>query len=114
MNVKEKGQSGIYTKVYGYIPKDAELKSYKTEKGSIDKVIFDVVYETGSIDKSTNKPQTKGIRCEVAPIKLGGSLPVAGTKIEVGGPLRVDYDKEKDISFVEVKKVKKKKEEKEE
>jgi hypothetical protein len=103
MNVKEKGQSGIYTKVYGYIPKDAELKSYKTEKGSIDKVIFDVVYETGSIDKSTNKPQTKGIRCEVAPIKLAGSLPVAGTKIEVGGPLRVDYDKEKEKTYVSVR-----------
>jgi hypothetical protein len=103
MNVKEKGQSGIYTKVYGYIPKDAELKSYKTEKGSIDKVIFDVVYETGSIDKSTNKPQTKGIRCEVAPIKLGGSLPVAGTKIEVGGPLRVDYDKEGKKTYVSVR-----------
>ena len=103
MNVKEKGQSGIYTKVYGYIPKDAELKSYKTEKGSIYKVIFDVVYETGSIDKSTNKPQTKGIRCEVAPIKLGGSLPVAGTKIEVGGPLRVDYDKEKEKTYVSVR-----------
>ena len=103
MNVKEKGQSGIYTKVYGYIPKDAELKSYKTEKGSIDKVIFDVVYETGSIDKSTNKPQTTGIRCEVAPIKLGGSLPVAGTKIEVGGPLRVDYDKEKEKTYVSVR-----------
>lgn len=103
MNVKEKGQSGIYTKVYGYIPKDAELKSYKTEKGSIDKVIFDVVYETGSIDKSTNKPQTKGIRCEVAPIKLAGILPVAGTKIEVGGPLRVDYDKEKEKTYVSVR-----------
>jgi hypothetical protein len=103
MNVKEKGQSGIYTKVYGYIPKDAELKSYKTEKGSIDKVIFDVVYETGSIDKSTNKPLTKGIRCEVAPNKLGGSLPAAGTKIEVGGPLRVDYDKEKEKTYVSVR-----------
>jgi len=103
MNVKEKGQSGIYTKVYGYIPKDAELKSYKTEKGSIDKVIFDVVYETGSIDKSTNKPQTKGIRCEVAPNKLSGNLPAAGTKIEVGGPLRVDYDKEKEKTYVSVR-----------
>jgi hypothetical protein len=103
MNVKEKGQSGIFTYVYGYIPKDAELKSYKTEKGSIDKVIFDVVYETGSIDKSTNKPQTKGIRCEVSPNKLGGSLPVAGTKIEVGGPLRVDYDKEKEKTYVSVR-----------
>ena len=57
----------------------------------------------GSIDKSTNKPQTKGIRCEVAPIKLGGSLPVAGTKIEVGGPLRVDYDKEKEKTYVSVR-----------
>jgi len=103
MNVKEKGQSGIFTYVYGYIPKDAELKSYKTEKGSIDKVIFDVVYETGSIDKSTNKPQTKGIRCEVAPNKLSGSLPAAGTKIEVGGPLRVDYDKEKEKTYVSVR-----------
>ena len=103
MNVKEKGQSGIYTSVYGYIPKDAELKSYKTEKGSIDKVIFDVVYETGSIDRTTNKPQTKGIRCEVTPSKLGGSLPSAGTKIEVSGPLRVDYDKEEKKTYVSVR-----------
>jgi hypothetical protein len=28
---------------------------------------------------------------------------VAGTKIEVGGPLRVDYDKEKEKTYVSVR-----------
>ena len=39
MNVKEKGQSGIYTKVYGYIPKDVETKQFTTEKGTVEGLI---------------------------------------------------------------------------
>ena len=103
MNVKQKGQSGIYTKVYGYVPKDAEIKKIPTEKGSVDLIVFDLVYDTGSVNRETKAPITKGIRCEVAPNKLSGSLPAAGTKIEVGGPLRVDYDKEKEKTYVSVR-----------
>ena len=65
MNVKEKGQSGIYTKVYGYIPKDVETKKIETIKGTIDLLVFDLVYDTGSVVKETKAPITKGIRCEV-------------------------------------------------
>jgi hypothetical protein len=103
MNVKEKGQSGIYTKVYGYVPKDAEHKSIKTEKGTIDLVVFDLVYDTGSVNKETKAPITKGIRCEVSASKLNGVVPKAGTKMEAGGPLRIDYDKAKEKTYVSLK-----------
>lgn len=103
MNVKEKGQPGIYTKVYGYVPKDAEFKSIKTEKGTIDLVVFDLVYDTGSVNRETKAPITKGIRCEVSASKLNGELPKKGSRLEVGGPLRIDYDKEKEKTYVSLK-----------
>jgi hypothetical protein len=104
MNVKEKGQSGIYTKVYGYIPKDVERKQFTTEKGTVDLLVFDLVYDTGSISKETKAPITKGMRCEVAASKLGaGEILRKGSKLEVGGPLRVDYDKLKDKTYVSVR-----------
>ena len=104
MNVKEKGQSGIYTKVYGYIPKDVETKQFTTEKGTVDLLVFDLVYDTGSISRETKAPITKGMRCEVAKSKLGaGEVLRKGSRLEVGGPLRVDYDKLKDKTYVSVR-----------
>jgi hypothetical protein len=103
MNVKEKGQPGIYTKVYGYVPKDAELKTIKTERGTIDLVVFDLVYDTGSVNRETKAPISKGIRCEVSASKLNGEIPKRGSKLEVAGPLRIDYDKEKDKTYISLK-----------
>jgi hypothetical protein len=103
MNVKEKGQPGIYTKVYGYVPKDAEIKSFNTEKGKIDYVVFDLVYDTGSVDRDTKAPISKGIRCEVSASKLNGELPKKGSKLEVAGPLRIDYNKEKKQTYISLK-----------
>lgn len=91
MNVKEKGKSGIYTKVYGYIPKVPEVKKV----GKTDYWQFDLVYDTGSVDLKTNKPITGGIRCQVSAEKCAQNnitLKV-GSRLEVGGPLKVDYVK---------------------
>jgi hypothetical protein len=103
MNVKQKGQSGIYTKVYGYVPKDAEIKKIPTEKGSVDLIVFDLVYDTGSVNRETKAPITKGIRCEVAASKVSGEIIKKGSKLEVGGPLRIDYDKEKERTYISLK-----------
>lgn len=103
MNVKEKGAPGIYTKVYGYVPKDAETKTIITERGSIDLVVFDLVYETGSVNRETKAPVTKGIRCEVSSTKLNGELPKKGARLEVGGPLRIDYDPDKEKTYISLK-----------
>lgn len=103
MDVKSKGVPGIYTKVYGYVPEDAQTKTIVTEKGNLDLMVFDLVYETGSLNKETKRPVKKGIRCEVLKSKLNGESIIAGTKLEVGGPLRIDYNKEKEKTYVSLK-----------
>jgi len=101
MNVKEKGKSGIYTKVYGYIPKEPELKKV----GTTDYFQFDLVYETGSVDTSTNKPKTAGMRCQVAAEKcVKNNITLKkGSRLEVGGPLKVDYVEAKKKTYVSVR-----------
>jgi len=103
MNVKQKGQPGIYTKVYGYVPKDPETRSIRTEKGNVDLIVFDLVYDTGSVNRETKAPITKGIRCEVSAEKLKGEIPKKGSKLEVGGNLRIDYDKDKEKTYISLK-----------
>jgi hypothetical protein len=44
------------------------------------------------------------MRCEVAKSKLGaGEVLRKGSKVEVGGPLRVDYDKVEKKTYVSVR-----------
>ena len=102
MNVKEKGQPGIYTKVYGFVYEDAETITRKKSDGTDFNVVqFTVGYETGSVD-SKKVPIVKFMRCESSQDKIVslGGLPKKGDRLEVGGPLRVDYNKENEKTFV--------------
>jgi len=104
MNIKEKGKSGIYTKVYGYVTKGVTYKQFKTEEASLDGkkkekttdyVQFDLVYETGSISES--KPKTGSMRCQVRKDKVDemGISIKPGDRLEVAGPLKVSFKSKK-------------------